>query len=94
MPSCSTRSSRHFFSLPSAVPPGPVAMKSGLMPKGSRAQNNSRSAVSQIANANMPRSRCSASGPQKWYAARIASPSPSVANTAPCSAASVSLSSR
>ncbi|SKV25659.1 Uncharacterised protein [Mycobacteroides abscessus subsp. abscessus] len=27
MPSCSTRSSRHFFSLPSAVPPGPVAMK-------------------------------------------------------------------
>ena len=38
----SARSSRHFFSLATAVPPGPVAMNSGLMPNGSRAQNSSR----------------------------------------------------
>ncbi len=41
-------------------------MYSGLMPKGSRAQNNSRSAESHSANANMPRSRVSASAPQWW----------------------------
>ena len=58
------RSSRHFFSLPTAVPPEPVAMNSGLMPNGSRAQNNSLATVSHSANANMPRSRVSASVPQ------------------------------
>ena len=62
----SARSSRHFFSLPTAVPPAPVAMNSGLMPNGSRAQNNSVLAVSHSANANMPRSRVSASVPQWW----------------------------
>ena len=39
-------------------------MNSGLMPNGSRAQNNSRRSVSQRAKANMPRSRASASVPQ------------------------------
>ena len=43
---------------------GPVAMNSGLMPNGSRAQNNSWFVVSHSANANMPRSRLSASVPQ------------------------------
>ena len=64
MPRSPARSSRHFFSLPTAVPAVPVAMNSGLMPNGSRAQNNSRSTVSHSANANMPRSRVSASVPQ------------------------------
>ena len=63
-PTKSARSSRHFFSLATAVPPGPVAMNSGLMPKGSRAQNNSRVTVSHSAKANMPRSRVSTSVPQ------------------------------
>ncbi|OOK68071.1 asparagine synthase domain protein [Mycobacterium kansasii] len=65
-PSKSTRSSRHFFSLATAVPPAPVARNSGLMPNGSRAQNNSRVTVSQSAKANMPRSRLSTSVPQWW----------------------------
>ena len=47
-----------------AVPAGPVAMNSGLMPKGSRAQNSSLATVSHSANANMPRSRVSAPVPQ------------------------------
>ena len=39
-------------------------MNSGLMPNGSRAQNNSPASVSQRAKANMPRNRPSASIPQ------------------------------
>ena len=63
-PRMSARLRRHFFSLPTAVPPGPVAMNKGLIPKGSRAQNSSRVTVSHNANANMPRSRLSAPVPQ------------------------------
>ena len=62
----SARSSRHFFSLPTAVPPGPEAMNNGLIPNGSRAQNSSPRTVSHSANANIPRSRVSAPVPQKW----------------------------
>ncbi|CPA03857.1 Uncharacterised protein [Mycobacterium tuberculosis] len=46
------------------MPPAPVAINNGLMPNGSRAQNNSRVTVSHSANANMPRNRCSTSVPQ------------------------------
>ena len=47
-----------------ATPAGVVAVKSGLMPNGSRAPKSAPSTVSQIRNANMPRSRAVASGPQ------------------------------
>ena len=68
----------HFFSLPTTVPPGPVARSSGLIPNGSRAHSSSPVWVSHSANANMPRNRVSTSVPQKWKPATIASPSPSV----------------
>ena len=47
-------------------PAGPVATNSGLMPNGSRAPNSTRSWVSQIRKANIPRSRATAAGPQWW----------------------------
>ena len=56
-PSVGASSSRLFFSLANAIPAGPSAMNSGLMPNGSRATNSTRSWASQIAKANMPRSR-------------------------------------
>ena len=59
-------SSRLFFSLANAMPPGPSATNSGLIPNGSRAPNSTRSWASQIRNANMPRSRDTAAGPQWW----------------------------
>ena len=65
-PIFSQTSTTHFFSLPTTVPPGPLAMNIGLIPKGSRAQNNSCSTLSHSAKANMPRSLVSASAPQWW----------------------------
>ena len=93
-PSAPVSSSRLFFSLPNAAPAGPEATNSGLMPNGSRAPNSTRSWASQMRNANIPRRRPTPAGPQWWYAATIASVSPSVANVAPCSRASSSRSSR
>ncbi len=65
-PSAGASSSRLFFSLANATPAGPAATNSGLMPNGSRATNSSRSWASQMAKANMPRSRDTAAGPQWW----------------------------
>ena len=59
-------SRRLFFSLANAMPAGPSATNSGLIPNGSRATNSTRSWVSQIAKANMPRRRETAAGPQWW----------------------------
>ena len=64
------------------------------MPKGSRATKSDRSTVSQMAKANMPRSRRTAAGPQWWKATMIGSPSPSVSKVAPNSRRSSSRSSR
>ena len=76
------------------MPSGVVAVNSGLMPNGSRAPNSTRSSVSQIRKANMPRSRVTAALPQWWKPATMASPSPSVRNSTPCSATSSSRSSQ
>ena len=94
IPSSGASSRRLFFSLAKPMPAGPVATYSGLMPNGSRAPNSTRSRESQISKANIPRSRLTAAAPQWWYAATIASVSPSVANVAPWSRASSARNSR
>jgi hypothetical protein len=74
--------SSDFFSDPKNVPRESVIVYSGLIPNQSRAPNSTRSWLSQIRNANMPRSRDTHCSPQYLYAARMTSPSPSVAKLA------------
>ncbi len=53
------------------------------MPKKSRAQNSSRASASQMANANMPRSRVRHARPQARYATSSTSVSDWVAKPQP-----------
>ena len=54
------------------------------MPNWSRAQNSSRVHVSQIANANIPRSRCTTSLPSSAYISSRTSESEVVRSVTPC----------